>query len=98
VCAAWQDARLKTSLPDAEPSIEEYPAPRLPNADLNCSPPRKKSGLLNVAHFAPALIQVKEPQAPFARSYLRKVELKAKRAGKDLPEGRVELNAPGKTP
>ena len=31
---------------------------------------------------------------PFAKSYLRKIDLKAKRVEMDLPEGLVELNAP----
>ena len=31
---------------------------------------------------------------PFAKSYLRKIDLKAKRVEMALPEGLVELNAP----
>jgi 16S rRNA processing protein RimM len=34
---------------------------------------------------------------PFAKSYLRKIDLNAKRVEMALPEGLVELNAPGKT-
>ncbi|MGD0682176.1 MAG: ribosome maturation factor RimM [Terracidiphilus sp.] len=34
---------------------------------------------------------------PFAKSFLRKIDLKAKRVEMALPEGLVELNAPGKT-
>jgi len=33
---------------------------------------------------------------PFAKSYLRKIDLKAKRVEMALPEGLVELNVPGK--
>ncbi|MGD0294838.1 MAG: ribosome maturation factor RimM [Terracidiphilus sp.] len=33
---------------------------------------------------------------PFAKSYLRKIDLKEKRVEMALPEGLVELNAPGK--
>ncbi|MGO9637891.1 MAG: ribosome maturation factor RimM [Terracidiphilus sp.] len=33
---------------------------------------------------------------PFAKSYLRKIDLQAKRVEMALPEGLVELNAPGK--
>jgi 16S rRNA processing protein RimM len=33
---------------------------------------------------------------PFAKSYLRKIDLKAKRVEMALPNGLVELNAPGK--
>jgi 16S rRNA processing protein RimM len=35
---------------------------------------------------------------PFAKSFLRKIDLKAKRVEMALPEGLVELNAPGKSP
>jgi 16S rRNA processing protein RimM len=35
---------------------------------------------------------------PFAKSFLRKIDLKAKRVEMALPVGLVELNAPGKTP
>jgi 16S rRNA processing protein RimM len=35
---------------------------------------------------------------PFAKSFLQKIDLKAKRVEMALPEGLVELNAPGKTP
>jgi len=34
---------------------------------------------------------------PFAKSFLRKIDLKAKRVEMALPEGLVELNVPGKT-
>jgi 16S rRNA processing protein RimM len=34
---------------------------------------------------------------PFAKSFLRKIDLKEKRVEMALPEGLVELNAPGKT-
>ena len=34
---------------------------------------------------------------PFAKSYLRSIDLKAKRVEMALPEGLVELNASGKT-
>jgi len=34
---------------------------------------------------------------PFAKSYLRKIDLAARRVEMALPEGLVELNAPGKT-
>jgi 16S rRNA processing protein RimM len=37
-----------------------------------------------------------EVLVPFAKSYLRKIDLKAKRVEMALPEGLVELNAPGK--
>jgi 16S rRNA processing protein RimM len=36
-----------------------------------------------------------EVLVPFAKSYLRKIDLKAKRVEMALPEGLVELNAPG---
>jgi 16S rRNA processing protein RimM len=35
---------------------------------------------------------------PFAKSYLRRIDLKARRVEMALPEGLVELNVPGKTP
>ncbi|MGA3347258.1 MAG: hypothetical protein ABSC76_20615 [Terracidiphilus sp.] len=35
---------------------------------------------------------------PFAKSYLRHIDLRAKRVEMALPEGLVDLNAPGKTP
>jgi 16S rRNA processing protein RimM len=35
---------------------------------------------------------------PFAKSFLRKIDLAAKRVEMALPEGLLELNAPGKTP
>jgi 16S rRNA processing protein RimM len=35
---------------------------------------------------------------PFAKSYLRSIDLKARRVEMALPEGLVELNSPGKTP
>jgi 16S rRNA processing protein RimM len=35
---------------------------------------------------------------PFAKSFLKKIDLKAKRVEMALPAGLVELNAPGKTP
>jgi 16S rRNA processing protein RimM len=35
---------------------------------------------------------------PFAKSYLRKIDVAAKRVEMALPEGLVDLNAPGKTP
>ncbi len=35
---------------------------------------------------------------PFAKSYLRKIDIKAKRIEMALPEGLIDLNAPGKTP
>jgi 16S rRNA processing protein RimM len=35
---------------------------------------------------------------PFAKSFLRKIDIKAKRVEMALPEGLVELNVPGKTP
>jgi len=35
---------------------------------------------------------------PFAKSYLRNIDIQAKRVEMALPEGLVELNAPGKTP
>jgi 16S rRNA processing protein RimM len=35
---------------------------------------------------------------PFAKSYLRKIDLGAKRVEMALPAGLVDLNAPGKTP
>jgi len=38
-----------------------------------------------------------EVLVPFAKSYLRNIDLKAKRVEMALPEGLVELNAPGKT-
>jgi len=38
-----------------------------------------------------------EVLVPFAKSYLRKIDLKAKRVEMALPEGLVELNAPGKS-
>jgi 16S rRNA processing protein RimM len=34
---------------------------------------------------------------PFAKSYLRHIDLKAKRVEMALPEGLVDLNAPGNT-
>jgi 16S rRNA processing protein RimM len=34
---------------------------------------------------------------PFAKSFLRKIDIKAKRVEMALPEGLVELNTPGKT-
>ena len=34
---------------------------------------------------------------PFAKSYLRTIDLAGKRVEMALPEGLVELNAPGKT-
>ena len=34
---------------------------------------------------------------PFAKSYLRKIDLNTKRVEMALPEGLVELNEPGKT-
>jgi 16S rRNA processing protein RimM len=34
---------------------------------------------------------------PFAKSYLRKTDLAAKRVEMVLPEGLVDLNAPGKS-
>jgi len=37
-----------------------------------------------------------EVLVPFAKSYLRKIDLKAKRVEMALPEGLVDLNAPGK--
>jgi 16S rRNA processing protein RimM len=37
-----------------------------------------------------------EVLVPFAKSYLRKIDLKAKRVEMSLPEGLVDLNAPGK--
>lgn len=37
-----------------------------------------------------------EVLVPFAKSYLRKIDLAAKRVEMALPEGLVELNAPGK--
>ena len=49
-----------------------------------------------------ALLVVKgaagEILVPFAKSFLRKIDLKAKRVEMALPEGLVELNAAGKTP
>jgi 16S rRNA processing protein RimM len=39
-----------------------------------------------------------EVLVPFAKSYLRGIDLKAKRVEMALPEGLVDLNAPGKTP
>ncbi|MGA3161025.1 MAG: ribosome maturation factor RimM [Terracidiphilus sp.] len=49
-----------------------------------------------------ALLVVKsatgEVLIPFAKNYLRKIDLKAKRVEMALPEGLAELNAPGKTP
>jgi 16S rRNA processing protein RimM len=38
-----------------------------------------------------------EVLVPFAKSFLRKIDLAAKRVEMALPEGLVELNAPGKT-
>jgi 16S rRNA processing protein RimM len=35
---------------------------------------------------------------PFAKSYLRSIDIEARRVEMALPEGLVELNAPGKTP
>jgi 16S rRNA processing protein RimM len=35
---------------------------------------------------------------PFAKSYLRNIDLEARRVEMALPEGLVDLNAPGKTP
>ncbi|MGD0829795.1 MAG: ribosome maturation factor RimM [Terracidiphilus sp.] len=35
---------------------------------------------------------------PFAKSYLRKIDLKARRVEMALPEGLIDLNARGKTP
>jgi 16S rRNA processing protein RimM len=35
---------------------------------------------------------------PFAKSFLRNIDLKAKRIEMALPKGLVELNVPGKTP
>jgi len=34
---------------------------------------------------------------PFAKSYLRSIDVQAKRVEMALPEGLVDLNAPGKT-
>jgi 16S rRNA processing protein RimM len=39
-----------------------------------------------------------EVLVPFAKSFLRKIDLKTKRVEMALPEGLVELNAPGKIP
>jgi 16S rRNA processing protein RimM len=39
-----------------------------------------------------------EVLVPFAKSFLRKIDLEAKRVEMALPDGLVELNAPGKTP
>jgi 16S rRNA processing protein RimM len=41
--------------------------------------------------------EVGEVLIPFAKSYLRKVDLEAKRVEMALPEGLADLNAPGKT-
>jgi 16S rRNA processing protein RimM len=38
-----------------------------------------------------------EVLVPFAKSYLRKIDLEAKRVEMALPEGLVELNLPEKT-
>jgi len=37
-----------------------------------------------------------EVLVPFAKSYLRKIDLKMKRVEMALPEGLVDLNAPGR--
>jgi 16S rRNA processing protein RimM len=37
-----------------------------------------------------------EVLVPFAKSYLRRIDLEAKRVEMALPEGLAELNAPGK--
>ena len=39
-----------------------------------------------------------EVLVPFAKSYLRKIDLQAKRVEMALPEGLVDLNAPGESP
>ncbi len=49
-----------------------------------------------------ALLVVRGPAGevlvPFAKSYLRKIDLGAKRVEMALPEGLIDLNVPGKTP
>jgi hypothetical protein len=83
-------------LPDAEPSIDQYPTTRLLITGRNRSPSRRGNGLLGIAHFIPSLIQILEPPLPFVRNYLRSIDPHAKRVEMDLIEGLVELNVPGK--